>query len=77
MYVHCSGFVSRRDAEAGSWYIQALCQVFAARAHDCHVEQLFTLVDTELHARFRSQTSSIDRWGFNRLLYLHPGLFQD
>nr|AHH02584.1 caspase-5 [Plutella xylostella] len=71
------GFVSRRDPEKGSWYVQALCEVFAARAHDCHVGQLFTLVDTALHRRFHSQTSSVDRWGFNKLLYLHPGLFED
>lgn len=69
-----AGFVSRRDPERGSWYIQALCEVFAARAHDCHVDKLFTLVDERLRTRFHIQTSSVDRWGFNRRLYLHPGL---
>ncbi|CAH2086959.1 unnamed protein product [Euphydryas editha] len=68
------GSVAYRDAAAGSWYIQVLCEVFAARAHDCHVEHLFTLVDKRLHDAFRVQTSSVDRWGFNRRLYLHPGL---
>ncbi|XP_038215445.1 caspase Dronc isoform X2 [Zerene cesonia] len=71
------GTVSYRDPAAGSWYIQALCEVFAARAHDCHVEKLFKLVDKRLHARFRVQTSSVDNWGFNRRLYLHPGLYED
>ncbi|XP_023941112.2 caspase Dronc isoform X2 [Bicyclus anynana] len=70
------GSVSYRDGLAGSWYIQTLCAVFAARAHDCHVEKLFTLVDMQLHAHFHIQTSSVDRWGFNDRLYLHPGLYE-
>ncbi|CAH2074766.1 unnamed protein product, partial [Iphiclides podalirius] len=71
------GFVSHRDPDRGSWYVQALCEVFAARAHDCHVEKLLTLVDERLHAHFAVQTSSIEKWGFNRRLYLHPGLYED
>ncbi|CAH3879511.1 caspase Dronc isoform X3 [Pieris brassicae] len=71
------GNVSYRDPEEGSWYIQTLCEVFAARAHDCHVDKLFTLVDKHLHERFHIQTSSVDKWGFNKRLYLHPGLYQD
>ncbi|KAI5634494.1 caspase domain-containing protein [Phthorimaea operculella] len=71
------GYASNRDAVLGSWYIQALCGVFAARAHECHVADLFTLVDETLRKRFRTQTSSVDRWGFNRHLYLHPGLVED
>ncbi|CAF4843095.1 unnamed protein product [Pieris macdunnoughi] len=71
------GNVSYRDPEEGSWYIQTLCEVFAARAHDCHVDKLFTLVDQHLHERFHIQTSSVDKWGFNKRLYLHPGLYQD
>ncbi|XP_026329192.1 caspase Dronc-like isoform X2 [Hyposmocoma kahamanoa] len=71
------GYVSNRDVVGGSWYIQALCDVFAERAHDCHVEKLFTLVDERLKLRFGPQTSSVDRWGFNKRLYLHPGLYED
>ncbi|XP_013182333.1 PREDICTED: caspase Nc [Papilio xuthus] len=71
------GFVSHRDPEKGSWYIQALCEVFAARAHDCHVEKLFTLVDERMYRHFQVQTSSVEKWGFNRRLYLHPGLYED
>lgn len=70
------GFVSHRDPKGGSWYIQVLCEVFALRAHDCHVDKLFVLVDESLRRRFDLQTSSVDRWGFNKRLYLHPGLFQ-
>lgn len=55
---------------------QALCEVFAARAHDCHVEKLFTLVDKHMQDKFKVQTSSVDRWGFNKRLYLHPGLYE-
>uniref|UniRef100_A0A2A4IVH1 Caspase family p20 domain-containing protein n=1 Tax=Heliothis virescens TaxID=7102 RepID=A0A2A4IVH1_HELVI len=70
------GLVAHRDGKFGSWYIQVLCKVFAARAHDCHVEKLFTLVDQRLQAEFKVQTSSVDRWGFNKRLYLHPGLYE-
>lgn len=70
------GFVSWRDEKLGSWYIQALCKVFAERAHDCHVDKLFTFVDQHLQDQFKIQTSSVDRWGFNKRLYLHPGLFE-
>ncbi|XP_073944534.1 caspase Dronc-like isoform X2 [Choristoneura fumiferana] len=71
------GYVSHRNMDSGSWYIQALCAVFAARAHDCHVETLFTLVDQALECRFGPQTSDVHKWGFNGKLYLHPGLFED
>nr|AFJ04535.1 caspase 5 [Spodoptera litura] len=70
------GLVAHRDGKRGSWYIQALCEVFAARAHDCHVEKLFTLVDQRMQDKFKVQTSSVDRWGFNKRLYLHPGLYE-
>ncbi|XP_035436391.1 caspase Dronc isoform X1 [Spodoptera frugiperda] len=70
------GLVAHRDGKHGSWYIQALCEVFAARAHDCHVEKLFTLVDKHMQDKFKVQTSSVDRWGFNKRLYLHPGLYE-
>lgn len=71
-----AGNVAYRDPQLGSWYIQALCEVFAARAHDCHVERLLTLVDQRLHAAFRLQTSSVDRWGFNRRHCMHSGLVE-
>lgn len=76
MYDMVSGFVSHRDEKLGSWYIQALCEVFARRAHDTHVDELFTLVDQRLKELFEIQTSSVDRWGFNQRLYLHPGLHE-
>ncbi|XP_047988533.1 caspase Dronc-like isoform X2 [Leguminivora glycinivorella] len=71
------GFVSHRDMDKGSWFIQALCEVFAANAHECHVVTLFTLVDKALQERFHVQTSVVENWGFNCKLYLHPGLFED
>ncbi|XP_072943375.1 caspase Dronc-like isoform X2 [Epargyreus clarus] len=76
-YSTVPGFVSYRDPEKGSWYIQALCEVFAARAHERHVHDLLTLVDQRLATTFPGQTSSYENWGFNRRLYLHPGLYDD
>ncbi|GBP56820.1 Caspase Dronc [Eumeta japonica] len=71
------GFSSYRDQLLGSFYIQALCEVFAAHAHDNHIKDLFELVDEKLKEKFGVQTSSVDSWGFNKKLYLHPGLFED
>ncbi|KAL0893480.1 hypothetical protein ABMA27_013681 [Loxostege sticticalis] len=68
------GYVSYRDSKDGSWYIQVVCEVFARHAHERDVVELFTLVDQQLEDRFRIQTSCIERWGFNKRLYLHPGL---
>ncbi|KAG6462901.1 hypothetical protein O3G_MSEX013528 [Manduca sexta] len=70
------GFVSHRDKFDGSWYIQVLCEVFAESAHDCHVEKLFKLVDERLQQKYGIQTSSVDSRGFNKKLYLHPGLYE-
>ncbi|XP_053625595.1 caspase-6-like isoform X2 [Plodia interpunctella] len=68
------GYVSNRNPEEGSWYIQTLCRVFAAHAHHRHVEELLTLVDQQMETRYHRQTSSVDKWGFNCRLYLMPGL---
>ncbi|XP_059061222.1 caspase Dronc isoform X2 [Achroia grisella] len=68
------GYVSRRNPDKGSWYIQTLCDVFAEKAADHHVEELFTLVDIRMDQMHKYQTSSVDKWGFNKRLYLHPGL---
>ncbi|CAB3234798.1 unnamed protein product [Arctia plantaginis] len=70
------GQVSYRDGGCGSWYIQVLCEVFAERVHNTHVDKLFTLVDMRMREKFRRQTSSVERWGFNKRLYLHPGLYE-
>lgn len=75
-YSTLPGNVSYRDPSAGSWYIQTLCEVFAARAHDTDVSTLLSLVDQQVRERFGKQTSAVTNWGFNRRLYLHPGLFE-
>ncbi|CAG9783450.1 unnamed protein product [Diatraea saccharalis] len=70
------GYVSRRDIRDGSWYIQTLCSVFAEHAHEYNVNELFTLVDIRLRKQFHVQTSAVEYWGFNKRLYLHPGLYE-
>ncbi|XP_063619955.1 caspase Dronc-like [Cydia splendana] len=73
------GFVSPRNEgdNSGSWYKQALCSVFAAHAHDHHVLELFQLVDEALKRRCHAATTTVESWGFNKHLYLHPGLAED
>ncbi|RZC33126.1 caspase-7-like, partial [Asbolus verrucosus] len=72
-YSTLPGFVSYRNPESGTWYIQTLCEVFSKHAHEYHVEELLKIVDLELN-RFTSsvaQTSSYENRGFKRC-YLHP-----
>ncbi|XP_063531859.1 caspase-7-like [Cydia strobilella] len=73
------GFVSPRNEgdNKGSWYKQALCAVFAAHAHDHHVIELFQLVDEALKRHCHAATTTVESWGFNKHLYLHPGLTED
>ncbi|XP_047988690.1 caspase-7-like [Leguminivora glycinivorella] len=73
------GFVSPRNEgdNKGSWYKQALCSVFASHAHDHHVLELFQLVDVALKRRCHAATTTVESWGFNKHLYLHPGLVED
>lgn len=73
------GYVSYRDSITGSWFIQILCKVFMNHAHENHVQDLFSMIDSELkHLRTMNnecQTSSVQSWGFNKHCYLNPGLF--
>ncbi|KAM3961857.1 death regulator Nedd2-like caspase [Aphomia sociella] len=70
------GYVSRRDPLEGSWYIQTLCEVFAKHAAEYHIEDLFKIVDEKMNENHKYQTSSVDKWGFNKRLYLRPGLIE-
>ncbi|XP_032683333.1 caspase Dronc [Odontomachus brunneus] len=73
------GHVAYRDTTTGSWFIQILCSVFMTLAYKHHVQDLFSIIDSELqHLRTRKdncQTSSVKSIGFNRHCYLNPGYF--
>ncbi|XP_020286257.1 caspase Dronc isoform X2 [Pseudomyrmex gracilis] len=75
------GYVSYRDTITGSWFIQNLCKIFMNHACTTHVQDLFSLVDSELKnlrtINNECQTSSIQSLGFHKHCYLHPGLFEE
>lgn len=69
------GFVSNRDPKYGTWYIQAICEVFMKHAHDTDIESMLKIVDGMLENKNHvvRQTASYENRGFKRC-YLHPGL---
>ncbi|XP_014470769.1 PREDICTED: caspase-3-like [Dinoponera quadriceps] len=81
VYSTLPGHVAYRDTETGSWFIQILCSVFMSFARECHVQDLFNIIDSQLQ-RLRTsddncQTSTVQSIGFNRRCYLNPGYFSD
>ncbi|PNF19850.1 Caspase-2 [Cryptotermes secundus] len=77
-YSTLPGFSSNRDIHLGTWYIQAICEVFMEHACDTDVEDMLKLVDQKLATLTAEdgslQTSSYENRGF-RKLYFNPGLF--
>lgn len=74
------GFESHRNMDRGSWYIQAMCEVWAENAHDTDVESMMKMVDTKMREQWENgdtshtvQTAGMENLGFNKVLYLNPG----
>ncbi|GAB0087542.1 hypothetical protein DMENIID0001_018590 [Sergentomyia squamirostris] len=82
-YATVKGFESHRNTERGSWYIQALCQIWAENAHDTDVETMMKMVDTLMREEkgksetHTVQTASMENLGFNKALYLNPGCYKE
>lgn len=74
-YSTVPGFVSYRDPQTGTWYIQTICEVFMEHAHDTDVEGMLKMVDHKLEkivtACHLKQTTSFENRGF-KTCYLHP-----
>lgn len=80
-YASVRGFQALRDPEAGSWYIQAFCQVLAEYAHEMHLEDMLKLIGDKLKS-LRSpegyiQTPAYYNHGFNKLLFFNPGAYEE
>ncbi|XP_019879742.2 caspase-3-like [Aethina tumida] len=73
-YSTLPGFVSYRSPTTGSWYIQTLCSIFSAHAHQWDIETMLKKVDAEMKNKYNkeAQTSCYDCRGFKRCF-----LFQD
>lgn len=78
-YATVPGFVSHRDTQKGTWYIQLFCQTVMEHAHDTDIEGILKIVDaglSNLESSFNTkQTSNYENRGFRRC-YLHPGLWE-
>jgi hypothetical protein len=48
-YSTVPGFMSNRDVYLGTWYIQAICEVFMEHACDTHVEDMLKMVSYHLY----------------------------
>lgn len=77
-YATIPGFLSHRNSEYGSWYVIEICKAFAQHAHECHLEELLKLVGTNTmnieESIGRTQVASFESRGFNKLLFLNPGI---
>lgn len=76
-YSTLPGFASNRDKYLGTWYIQAICEIFMEHACDTDVEDMLKMVDQKLATltceEGSLQTSTYENRGF-RKFYFNPGL---
>ncbi|XP_034656424.1 caspase Dronc [Drosophila subobscura] len=80
-YASTPGYVTHRDAESGSWYIQKFCDMMADHAHNTPVEDILKKtnerVGTMRTSKGSMQTGSFDNLGFNKKLYFNPGFYTE
>ncbi|XP_017133879.1 caspase Dronc [Drosophila elegans] len=80
-YANTPGFVTHRDTETGSWYIQKFCDVMAEHAHNTNVEDILKKTNASVgNMRTKNgsmQTGAFDNLGFNKKLYLNPGFYSE
>lgn len=69
------GYKAHRITDSGTWYVQAICKIFAEHACDTHVENMLKKV-SEFIIKFYDagpmQVASFENLGFNQLLYFNP-----
>lgn len=80
-YANTPGYVTHRDLDTGSWYIQKFCQVMADHAHDTDLEDILKktseAVGNKRTKKGSMQTGAYDNLGFNKKLYFNPGFFNE
>lgn len=82
-YGSLPGFVTNREPTEGSWYINALYEVFVNHAHDTHVEDMVKMVGPkieELYAHIKNgsrQTPIFWNYAFNKHLFFNPGQYTE
>ncbi|XP_020816642.1 caspase Dronc [Drosophila serrata] len=80
-HANTPGYVTHRDPETGSWYIQTLCDMLAKHAHDTHFEDILkktnASVGTMRTLKGSMQTGAFENLGFNKKLYFNPGFYKE
>ncbi|EDV51278.2 uncharacterized protein Dere_GG15422 [Drosophila erecta] len=78
-YANTPGYVTHRDPDMGSWYIQKFCEVMAEHAHDTSLEDILKKTHASVGNRRTKkgsmQTGAFDNLGFNKKLYFNPGFY--
>jgi len=67
------GYVSFRNPDLGSWYIQYICEVFSKHAHNTPVQKMLQKVHEKMEES-GVQCPEYTNIGFTKDLYLHPGM---
>ncbi|KAH8345924.1 hypothetical protein KR067_009066 [Drosophila pandora] len=78
-YANTPGYVTHRDPEMGSWYIQKFCHTMADHAHNLNLEEILKITNASV-GNMRTmngsmQTGSFDNIGFNDKLFFNPGFY--
>ncbi|XP_037721131.1 caspase Dronc [Drosophila subpulchrella] len=80
-YANTPGYVTHRDPETGSWYIQKFCDVMAEHAHNTNVEDILKKTHASVgNMRTKKgsmQTGAFDNLGFNKKLFFNPGFYSE
>lgn len=78
-YGSLPGFVTNREPLEGSWYINALYDVFSHCAHDTHIEDMLKMIGPRIDELYdhkkgvSKQTPVFWNYSFNKHLYFNPG----
>merc|ERR550539_1986844 len=80
-YSTIPGYTSQRDHETGTWFIQALVEVFMNHARDHELIDLLRMTSERLSG-FKSedgekQTCNIEMRHLYKKIYFNPGEFED
>merc|ERR1712241_1424791 len=76
-YATVPGYVSYRNRESGTWFISAICKVFASEAWEKDLREMLDDVDKIVEAHPHDggprQTTEVVSRGFNKKLFFNPG----
>jgi len=80
-YATIPGYVANRDIFRGSWFVEAICKVFASQSAEKDIREMMDEVSQEM-MNFRSegpdismQSSTYEVRGFYKKLFFNPGMY--